>query len=89
MREIELSLRADRAQRKLPAKHRQQIARKILSLKEDVHPAGSKQLKGYQGLWRIRSGDYRIIYRYDEHTIFVELIGKRNDDEIYKMLKKI
>ena len=51
-------------------------------------PADSEQLSGYQGLYRVDSGEYRIIYRYfpDRDLIEVILVGKRNDD-VYKRLK--
>ncbi|AAY61453.1 putative cytotoxic translational repressor of toxin-antitoxin (TA) system RelE [Rickettsia felis str. Pedreira] len=34
-------------------------------------------------------GEYRIIYRFNETTIYVILVGKRNDSEVYKLLKNI
>lgn len=53
-------------------------------------PADSEQLSGYQGLYRVDSGEYRIIYRYfhDRDLIEVILVGKRNDD-VYKRLKRL
>ncbi|MCC8418962.1 MAG: hypothetical protein LN590_05345 [Rickettsia endosymbiont of Glossina mortisans submortisans] len=34
-------------------------------------------------------GEYRIIYRFNETTIYVILVGKRNNSEVYKLLKNI
>ena len=34
-------------------------------------------------------GEYIIIYRFNETTIYVILVGKRNDSEVYKLLKNI
>ena len=34
-------------------------------------------------------GEYRIVYRIDSDTLFVEIIGKRNDDEVYRQLRRL
>ncbi len=67
-----------------------QIAKKTLSLNVNPLPKDSKQLKGYPKLYRVDSGEYRIVYRYnpDEDLVEVILVGKRNDDEVYKKLKR-
>ena len=40
-----------------------QIAKKVLALNVEPLPADSEQLSGYQGLYRVDSGEYRIIYQ--------------------------
>ncbi|MER3432902.1 MAG: cytotoxic translational repressor of toxin-antitoxin stability system [Leptolyngbya sp. ERB_1_1] len=68
-----------------------QIAKKVLALNLDPLPADSKELKGYPGYYRVDSGEYRIVYRFDpaEDLVEVILIGKRNDDEVYKQLRRL
>jgi mRNA interferase RelE/StbE len=68
-----------------------QIAKKVLALNIDPLPADSKQLKGYPGYYRVDSGEYRIVYRFhvDEDLIEVILVGKRNDDRVYKKLERL
>ena len=68
-----------------------QIAKKVLSLNLDPLPSDSKALTGYAGLYRVDSGEYRIVYRFlpDEDLVEVVLVGKRNDDEVYKRLKQL
>jgi len=71
----------------LPLKPRRQVARRIDSLKENPRPRGSKALKGKgEGIHRMRSGDYRILYRIkdEELTVLVVKLGDRKD--IYKGL---
>ncbi len=48
----------------------------------------SEALKGekFAGLWRNDVGEYRIIYRYDETSLRIVIVGKRNDDAVYKAL---
>ncbi|MBW4539969.1 MAG: type II toxin-antitoxin system RelE/ParE family toxin [Myxacorys chilensis ATA2-1-KO14] len=67
-----------------------QIAKKVLALNIDPRPADSKELIGYRGYYRVDSGEYRIVYRFDAEEDLVEviLVGKRNDDEVYKQLKR-
>jgi mRNA interferase RelE/StbE len=54
-------------------------------------PADSKELTGYSNYYRVDSGEYRIIYRFNASEDLVEiiLVGKRNDDEVYKQLKRL
>ncbi|MEH2311302.1 MAG: type II toxin-antitoxin system RelE/ParE family toxin [Nostoc sp.] len=68
-----------------------QIAKKVLALNVEPLLADSEQLSGYQGLYRVDSGEYRIVYRYfpDRDLIEVILVGKRNDDDVYKRLKRL
>ena len=68
-----------------------QIAKKTLSLNIDPLPNDSKQLKGYPGFYRVDSGEYRIVYRFKpkEDLVEVILVGKRNDDEVYKKLARL
>ena len=57
------------------------VDRKILALAPDPRPAGSKKLKGYKDHWRIRIGDYRVIYIIDDDskTVTVTRIAHRRD----------
>jgi mRNA-degrading endonuclease RelE of RelBE toxin-antitoxin system len=43
------------------------------------------------GVYRVDSGEYRIVYCFDPNADLVEviLVGKRNDDEVYKQLKRL
>jgi mRNA interferase RelE/StbE len=68
-----------------------QIAKKILSLNINPLPADSKQLKGYSGFYRVDSGEYRIVYCFkpDKDLVEVIVVEKRNDDRVYKKLKRL
>ena len=71
----------------LDPKRFRQVANKIFSLMENPAPPDSCQLSGYP-YHRTDIGEYRIIYRVEKDCLNVALVGKRNDDEIYKMLKR-
>lgn len=68
-----------------------QIAKKVLELNVNPLPNDSKQLIGYPGYYRVDSGEYRIIYNFNPEEDLVEiiLVGKRNDDEVYKKLERL
>lgn len=78
---IEYKPRAARDLRGLPDKIRGQIAARVEALAEDPRPPGCKKLEGEDNLWRIRSGDYRVIYSvFDELlVVLVVKIGNRKD----------
>ena len=67
-----------------------QIAKKVLALNINPLPADSKELTGYPGFYRVDSGEYRIVYQFDiaSDLVLIILVGKRNDDEVYKQLKR-
>jgi mRNA interferase RelE/StbE len=68
-----------------------QIAKKVFALNVDPLPTDSKSLKGYPEFYRVDSGEYRIVYRFDAEADVIQilLVGKRNDDEVYKQLKQL
>lgn len=72
---------------RLPAKQYRQVLNKILALMEDPEPPDAAPLVGYP-YRRADVGEYRIIYRVEEDCLKVALVGKRNDDEIYRILRR-
>lgn len=45
-------------------------------------------MKGSKGFFRLKSGEYRIICRVDGEELKIWLIGKRNDDAVYKRFER-
>ena len=87
MRKFDIDRDAAKYLQDLDAKQYKQVASKMLSLMFDATPADYRQLKGFP-YHRVDSGEFRIVYRFDAETVFVVLIGKRNDDEVYNKLKR-
>lgn len=88
MLQIDLSRQAAAFLGGLPSKQARQIAERLLLLAQDPERAPSEPLKGYAPMRRMRSGEYRIIYAVEGGLLQVRLIGKRNDDDIYKALER-
>lgn len=88
MLKIEFSKSAAKDIEKFPAKIQRQIALKIHDLRNNPDQPDSSNLKGHAPYKRVSSGEYRIIYYIKDETIYIDFIGKRNDDDIYKKLKR-
>ena len=65
---------------RLPLKERRRVASRLRTLASNARPAGCEKLSG-QEKFRLRQGDYRIIYSVDdaESTVTVVKIGHRRD----------
>ncbi len=66
----------------LPAKMLKRVASSIDKLSQNPRPPGVKKLKsGNSNLWRIRVGDYRIIYSIEDtiHIVDISRIGHRRE----------
>ena len=63
---------------KIPPPHFNRLVKEINSLSNNPRPSGCKKLKGRSG-YRIRIGDYRVIYNIENKilTVFVIEIGHR------------
>ncbi len=81
---------AEKAIDKMPDKHFCQVYDAIEALRMAPEPEDSKELAGNAAPKRRRKdvGEYRIIYWYDENSIYIDLVGKRNDDDVYKRAKR-
>lgn len=88
MLKINLSKDAARFSQKLPPKHGKQLAERLQTLLINPEALPSVELKGYAPYRRAASGEYCIIFFVEDDTLFVPLIGKRNDDEVYQLLKR-
>ncbi len=90
MPELVLKQKAKKFIMTLPAKHKRQVKDRILALQDNPLPHDSKKLIGFDNYIRIDIGEYRIIYRYDakKDLVTVVLVGKRNDDEVYRVAKR-
>lgn len=88
MLKLQISKRAQKFLKQLPSKQQNQIAIKIKALRESGHGADSIQLKG-SNWYRVDTGEYRIIYDIEkEGLLLIPLVGKRNDDDVYKKLRR-
>ena len=60
------------------------IDRKILVLAENPRPPGCKKLRGYKDHWRIRVGDWRVLYVIDDAAKRVSVTRLAHRREVYE-----
>ena len=88
MRLLDLTQRSRKVLADLPAKQFRQLVTKIFGLLDEPRPPDARLLKGFP-YHRADSGEYRIIYRFDDQKIRFVLIGRRNDAAVYKELQRL
>lgn len=84
MKKLDITKSVDDFLEKLPPKQFKQVFTKITSLRINSSPHDSEKLKGFQNQYRVDSGEYRIIYKFDNHVVYIMTVGKRNDGDVYK-----
>lgn len=63
---------------------RQRVNTAILLLADNPRPAGCKALKGkFRGLYRIRVGDYRVVYRVKDAVLILIIISVGHRSQVY------
>jgi mRNA interferase RelE/StbE len=78
---VEFLKTAEKELAALPKEAQRQIARKIDALRENPRPPGGKLLQDEERFYRLRVGDYRVIYSIEGKrlVILVIKIGHRKD----------
>ena len=71
---------------KLPPKICRQIISRIEGLAGNPRPDGREQLRGDTGFFRIRSGDYRILYVIHDRELIVVVVRVGHRREVYRQL---
>ncbi len=84
--QIEYKSSVKKELRKLAQSDRLAIVNKIQLLKNEPSPEGSAKLKGSVDLFRIRHGDYRVIYQIKKKVLIIIIIRIGHRREVYKNL---
>ena len=84
MYEIEIAPAAERALKKISADIRNRIFKSLLTLRNDPRPHGVKKLSGEDDLYRIRIGDYRIVYQIRDNVLVIVVVNVGHRREIYR-----
>lgn len=84
MYEIYLERAAERDLTRLPQDDFERIIAHIKALAEDPRPLGSRKITGTKNDWRIRIGNYRVVYEIDNKTRVVSVMRVRHRREAYR-----
>ncbi|HKA32067.1 MAG TPA: type II toxin-antitoxin system RelE/ParE family toxin [Candidatus Binatia bacterium] len=85
---IEFAPKAARQFRALDKGLQRRLARRIDALAGNPRPQGVKKLAGEDDLYRLRVGDYRILYQIQKHRLIVLVVGVGHRSEIYRELRR-
>ena len=69
---------------KLSVKDQRMVAKRIEALAETPRPQGVEKMKGEANLYRVRSGDYRILYMIEDAVLKVLVLTVGNRKDIYR-----
>lgn len=81
---ITLDANAEKQFGKLDRAVQRRITIALVQLEVDPRPAGVKMLKGRDGQWRIRVGDWRVIYTINDGELLVLVVEIGHRSKVYK-----
>ena len=84
---VELAPAVQRQARRLERQDARRVRDALRSLASDPRPSGSTKLAGFAAVWRVRAGQFRIIYEIhdDERRLMVLRVARR-DERTYRDL---
>lgn len=85
MYQIVISNSAEKDMEKLPTTVLRKVGTAIDNLASEPRPSGCKKLKGnHESLWRVRVGDYRIIYSIADKIEVIDIRRVRHRKDVYE-----
>jgi mRNA interferase RelE/StbE len=81
---IDFAPAAVRQLRKLDPVARRRVQAAVELLAAEPRPAGAKKLVGGGGEWRVRTGDYRIVYEIQDQVLVFLVLALGHRREIYR-----
>ena len=81
---VELSNRAKRDLAALSAEVQTRIVKALRTLEANPRPSGVEKLKGEDNAYRLRVGDYRILYAVHDKILFVLVVKIGHRREVYR-----
>lgn len=81
---VEFTSAAARQVKKLPRPARDRVLAAIETLAADPRPHGSTKLVGEETAWRLRVGDYRIIYDVFDEVLTVVIVRSGHRRDVYR-----
>jgi mRNA interferase RelE/StbE len=81
---VELSPAAARELRGLAATVQRQLVKKLRALALNPRPRGVRKLAGEEGIYRIRAGDYRVLYQIRDAVLVVLVVHLGHRRDVYR-----
>jgi mRNA interferase RelE/StbE len=81
---VRLKPSAEKSLAKLPRDAQKRIAHAIIGLASHPFPPSCKKLTSEEAVYRIRMGDYRIIYQVDKKQLIILIVALGHRRDIYR-----
>ncbi len=81
---LEISATAERQLRRLPRDDQVRVLRAVMALAKEPRPLGCRKLQGYDDLFRIRVGRYRVIYAIEGRRLVVVVLKLGHRKDVYR-----
>jgi mRNA interferase RelE/StbE len=75
---------AEKSLDRIPKPTRKRILDALEALQTNPRPSGAMKMSGEENLWRIRVGDYRIVYEIHDGRLVVLVIRIAHRKDIYR-----
>ena len=82
---VEFTTAAAKEIRKLDAQIRRRILVGIAELEREPRPPGVRKLSGYDNAWRVRIGDYRVLYEVMDDQVLVTVVRVAHRRDVYEI----
>ena len=81
---IEVSTTAERQIRKLPRVDQIRVVRSIQTLAREPRPSGCRKLSGYDDVFRVRVGRYRVLYSIQDRRLIIIVLKVGDRKDVYR-----
>ena len=82
--EVQISRTAERQLARLERATQQRVAAAMQALAENPRPRGCRKLQGYEDVYRIRVGRYRLLYSDSDDTVVVVILKVGHRRNVYR-----
>jgi mRNA interferase RelE/StbE len=87
--DIQIAPAAERQLRKLPPQAQVKIFKALESLASNPRPAGVEKLSADPRFWRVRAGDYRVVYFIDDGVHLLIVLVARHRKDAYRDIENL
>lgn len=82
---VEFTTAAAKEIRKLDPQIRRRILAGVAELGRQPRPQGVRKLSGYDNAWRVRIGDYRVLYEVIDDQVLVTVVRVAHRRDVYEI----
>ncbi len=82
--EIEITRTAEKQLKKLPRQDQERVVASVLGLADEPRPRGSRKLVGYDDVFRIRVGTYRVLYSVSGRRLVIIILKVGHRQDVYR-----